>query len=54
METRRREFIEDLELAQSYGQIDNTTEDRKETLIQIIRSSRYIIPSTMKTVYEAP
>ena len=38
METRRREFIEDLELAQSYGQIDNTTEDRKETLIQIMDS----------------
>ena len=36
METKRKEFIEDLELAQSYGQIDNTTEDRKETLIQVM------------------
>ena len=36
LETKRREFIEDLELAQSYGQIDNTTEDRKETLIQLM------------------
>lgn len=36
MENKRREFIEDLELAQSYGQIDNTTEDRKEALIQIM------------------
>lgn len=38
METRRCEFIEDLDLAQSYGQIDNTTEDRKETFIQIMDS----------------
>lgn len=36
MENKRRGFIEDLELAQSYGQIDNTTEDRKEALIQIM------------------
>ena len=36
MENKRREFIEDLELAQSYGQIDNTVEDRKETLVQIM------------------
>lgn len=30
----RKSFIEDLELAQSYGQIDNTMEDRRETLMQ--------------------
>ena len=33
---KRIGFIGDLELAQSYGQIDNTTENRKETLIQIM------------------
>lgn len=36
MENKRNEFIEDLELAQSYGQIDNTVEDRKEIIIQIM------------------
>lgn len=38
LENKRKEFIEDLELAQSYGQIDNTAEDRKEALIQIMDS----------------
>lgn len=33
---KRDAFIEDLELAQSYGQIDNTEEDKKETIIQIM------------------
>ena len=36
MENKRRSFVENLELAQSYGQIDNTQEDVKETLIQIM------------------
>ena len=36
MENKREEFIEDLELAQSYGQIDNTIENIKETIIQIM------------------
>ena len=36
MPDKRDGFIGDLELAQSYGQIDNTTENRKETLIQIM------------------
>ena len=38
MEIKRKAFIEDLELAQSYGQIDNTVEDRKESFIQIMDS----------------
>ena len=38
LETKRKAFIEDLELAQSYGQIDNTVEDRKESFIQIMDS----------------
>lgn len=38
MENKRREFIEDLELAQSYGQIDNTIENIKETMIQIMEA----------------
>ena len=33
---KRDGFIGDLELAQSYGQIGNTTENRKEALIQIM------------------
>lgn len=33
---KRNGFIGDLELAQSYGQIGNTTENRKEALIQIM------------------
>lgn len=36
MENKRQSFIEDLELAQSYGQIDNTKEDRKQLLTQIM------------------
>ena len=36
IENQRREFIEDLELAQSYGQIDNTAENIKESMIQIM------------------
>ncbi len=36
MENKRRNFIEDLELAQSYGQIDNTKEDMREALIQMM------------------
>lgn len=36
MPAKRNSFIGDLELAQSYGQIDNTTENRKETLIEIM------------------
>lgn len=38
MDNKRKEFIEDLELAQSYGQIDNTLENRKETMIQIMET----------------
>lgn len=36
LENRRKEFIEDIELAQSYGQIDNTVENSKETILQIM------------------
>ena len=36
MPDKRDGFIGDLELAQSYGQIGNTTENRKESLIQIM------------------
>lgn len=36
MTNKRESFIGDLELAQSYGQIDNTVENRKEALIQIM------------------
>lgn len=38
IENKRKEFIEDLELAQSYGQIDNTIENIKETMIQIMET----------------
>jgi len=38
MENKRAGFIEDLELAQSYGQIDNTIENSKETIIQIMET----------------
>ena len=38
MENKRKEFIEDLELAQSYGQIDNTVENTKEIMIQIMEN----------------
>lgn len=38
LENKRREFMEDLELAQSYGQIDNTIENIKETMIQIMEN----------------
>ena len=33
---KREEFIGDLELAQSYGQIDNTVENSKEAMIQVM------------------
>lgn len=33
---RRQNFIGELELAQSYGQIDNSVEDQKEKILQII------------------
>ena len=36
MENKRKSFVEDLELAQSYGQIDNTIENSKETMNQIM------------------
>ena len=36
LENKRKEFIEDIELAQSYGQIDSTVENRKETILQIM------------------
>lgn len=35
IKNKRDEFIEDMELAQSYGQIDNTEGDRKEMILQI-------------------
>lgn len=35
-ELRKEDFIEELELAQSYGQIDNSTEDRKDRILQVI------------------
>lgn len=38
MENKRQEFIEDLELAQSYGQIDNTVENVKEMMIQVMEN----------------
>lgn len=36
LENKRKGFIEDIELAQSYGQIDNTVENSKETILQIM------------------
>ena len=36
LENKRNEFIEDIELAQSYGQIDNTSGNVKETIVQIM------------------
>lgn len=33
---RKDDFIGELELAQSYGQIDNSTEDKKEKILQIV------------------
>ena len=38
LENKRKEFIEDIELAQSYGQIDNTAENGKELILQIAES----------------
>lgn len=38
LENKRKEFIEDIELAQSYGQIDNTVENSKELILQVIES----------------
>lgn len=35
-EVRKNDFIGELELAQSYGQIDNSEEDKKEKILQII------------------
>jgi len=35
-ERRKNDFIGELELAQSYGQIDNSEEDKKEKILQII------------------
>ena len=36
MEQLRKEFIEELELAQSYGQLDTTHENQKEEILQVI------------------
>ncbi len=38
LENKRKGFIEDIELAQSYGQIDNTVENSKETILQIMEA----------------
>lgn len=38
MENKRKEFIEDLELAQSYGQTDNTVENTKEIILQVMET----------------
>nr|WP_296957231.1 hypothetical protein [uncultured Mediterraneibacter sp.] len=38
LENKRKEFIGDIELAQSYGQIDNTIENSKEIILQIVES----------------
>ena len=35
-ERRKNDFIGELELAQSYGQIDNSEEDKKEKILQIV------------------
>ena len=35
-ERRKSDFIGELELAQSYGQIDNSEEDKKEKILQIV------------------
>lgn len=35
-ELRKNDFIGELELAQSYGQIDNSEEDKKEKILQIV------------------
>ena len=37
-ENKRAEFIEDLELAQMYGQIDNTVENSKESMLQVMET----------------
>lgn len=37
-ENKKEEFIADVELAQSYGQINNVVEDSKEIMIQIVES----------------
>ena len=37
-ENKKEEFIADVELAQSYGQINNVVEDSKEIMIQIMES----------------
>lgn len=38
LDNKKKEFIEDIELAQSYGQIDNTVENSKEMIVQIMES----------------
>ena len=38
MENNRKGFIEDLELAQSYGQMDSTVENTKEIILQIMEN----------------
>jgi hypothetical protein len=38
-EKKRDGFIENLELAQSYGQIDNSIENKKEKILQIVNES---------------
>ena len=38
MENKRKEFIEDLELAQSYGQTDSSSENSKEVIVQIMEN----------------
>ncbi|MCD8120268.1 MAG: hypothetical protein LUE29_12480 [Lachnospiraceae bacterium] len=35
-EVRRDDFIGNIELAQSYGQIDNSVEDKKEKILQVV------------------
>lgn len=38
MENKRKEFIQDLELAQSYGQTDSSSENSKEVIVQIMEN----------------
>ena len=38
IKNKRSDFIEDLELAQFYGQIDNTVENSKEVMVQIMEN----------------
>ncbi len=50
LENKRKEFSEDIELAQSYGQIDNTAENGKELILQIVESWYSRAVETLETM----